>query len=68
MANDAEGKFLYVARVSRDALERRETRTFLARVFDGAVAPALVHFIQEADLSPKEMAELKKILDREARR
>ena len=51
-----------------DALERRESKTFLARVFDGAVAPALVHFIQEADLSPKEIAELKKILDREARR
>ena len=68
VANDAEGKFLYVAKVSRDALERRETKTFLARVFDGAVAPALVHFIQEADLSPKEIAELRKILDREARR
>ena len=64
----ADGKFLYSAKVTRDALARRETRTFLARVFDGAVAPALVHFIQDADLSPKEIAELKKILDREARR
>src|SRR3954454_24339871 len=27
-ANDAEGKFLYVAKVSRDALERRESKTF----------------------------------------
>ena len=67
-ASEADGKFLYSARVTRDALARRETRSFLARVFDGAVAPALVHFIQEADLSPKELAELKKILDREARR
>jgi len=67
-ANDADGKFLYSARVNRDALARRETQTFLARVFDGAVAPALVHFIQEADLSPKQIAELKKILDRETRR
>jgi BlaI family penicillinase repressor len=67
-AKDMDGKFLYAAKVNRDALARRETQTFLARVFDGAVAPALVHFIQEADLSPKEIAELKKILDREARR
>jgi len=67
-SNDADGKFLYSARVNRDALARRETKTFLARVFDGAVAPALVHFIQEAELSPQQIAELKKILDRETRR
>ena len=67
-AKDDDGKFLYAAKVNRELLARRETKTFLARVFDGAVAPALVHFIQEADLSPKEIAELKKILDREARR
>jgi BlaI family transcriptional regulator, penicillinase repressor len=67
-ARDADGRFLYAARVDRDALARRETKSFLARVFDGAVAPALVHFIQEADLSPKEIAELRKVLEREARR
>ena len=33
-----------------------------------AVAPALVHFIQDAELSREQIAELKKILDREARR
>lgn len=67
-ADEADGKFLYAARVKRDELVRRETKTFLARVFDGAVAPALVHFIRQADLSPSQIAELKKILDREARR
>ena len=67
-ASDADGKFYYSARVSRDALARREAKSFLARVFDGAVAPAMVHFIQEAQLSPKDVAELKKILDREVRR
>jgi predicted transcriptional regulator len=59
---------LYTARVARDALARREARSFLSRVFDGAVAPALVHFIREADLTPRDIAELKKILDREGRR
>ena len=67
-ASDADGRFLYSAKVDRDALARRETKSFLARVFDGAVAPALVHFIEEADLSPKQIAELKKILDRGGRR
>ena len=65
---DEQGRYLYSARVTRQALARREAKSFLARVFDGAVAPALVHFIREADLSPKELAELKKILDREARK
>lgn len=64
----ADGKYLYAARVSRELLAKREGRSFLARVFDGAVAPALVHFIQDAELSPQQIAELKKILDREARR
>src|SRR5438067_6605655 len=39
--SEADGKFLYSARVTREALARREAKGFLARVFDGAVAPAL---------------------------
>ena len=66
-AQESDGKFLYAARVTREVLAKREGRSFLARVFDGAVAPALVHFIQDADLSPQQIAELKKILDRESR-
>jgi BlaI family penicillinase repressor len=67
-AAERDGRFLYSAKVARHALARREAKTFLARVFDGAVAPALVHFIQDADLSPRDIAELKKVLDREGRR
>ena len=67
-AAERDGRVLYSAKVARDALARREARSFLSRVFDGAVAPALVHFIREADLSPRDIAELKKILDREGRR
>lgn len=65
---EADGKFMYTARVTRQALSRREARSFLRRVFDGAVAPALVHLVQEAQLSAGEIAELKKILDREGRK
>ena len=66
-ASEEDGKFLYSAKVARDALARSEAKGFLARVFDGAVAPALVHFVRESDLSPQQIQELKKILDREAR-
>src|SRR4051812_42540117 len=67
VAEDDAGRFLYSAKVARSALARRESKSFLTRVFDGAVAPALVHFIQEAQLRPQQIAELKKILDQEAR-
>ena len=56
---------LYVAKVTRETLIKRESRTFIARVFDGAVTPALVHFLREADLTPQQVNELKKILDQE---
>src|SRR5262245_55159767 len=45
-ADESDGKYLYAARVTRESLQKREGRSFIARVFDGAVAPALVHFIQ----------------------
>jgi BlaI family penicillinase repressor len=66
-AAETEGKILYTAKVPREELARREAKGFLARVFDGAVAPALVHFVRDADLSPQQIRELKQILDREAR-
>lgn len=66
-AAEGEGKFLYSAKVAREELARREAKGFLVRVFNGAVAPALVHFVRDADLSPQQIQELKQILDREAR-
>ena len=66
-AADADGRVLYSAKVAREELARREAKGFLARVFDGAVAPALVHFVRDAELSPQQIRELKQILDREAR-
>jgi BlaI family transcriptional regulator, penicillinase repressor len=61
-AKEQERKVLYAAKVPRDALIRRESRSFLSRVFNGDVAPALVHFLKDAKLSETEIDELKKIL------
>ena len=58
-------RILYVPKANREALVKRESRSFLARVFDGAVTPALVHLLEEADLTRQQIIELKKILDRE---
>ena len=47
----------------------RTVKTLLSRLVQkGAVAPALVHLIQESELSQEQIRELKKVLEREARR
>ena len=64
----ASGGYLYKAKVSRDAVIRAESRTFLSRVFDGNAAPALVHLLHQNrdQLSPDELQELRDLLTRNA--
>jgi len=65
---EAQGKrYLYKPKVSREACVRREGRSFLSRVFGGALGPMLVHFVNEHPLRPDEIAELKKMLERKER-
>jgi BlaI family transcriptional regulator, penicillinase repressor len=61
-------RYLYRARVARDAVVRRESRSFLSRVFGGAVAPAVVHLLEHSDLTPQEIDHLRQILERESGR
>ncbi len=60
-------RYLYRARVARDAVIRRESRSFLSRVFGGAVAPAVVHLLEHSDLTPQEIEHLRRLLDRESK-
>ena len=60
-------RYLYRARVARDAVVRRESRSFLSRVFGGAVAPAVVHLLEHSDLTPQEIEHLRQILERESK-
>jgi BlaI family penicillinase repressor len=61
---DADGnRYLYRPAVSRQACVREQSRSFLQRVFGGDVAPMLAHFVQDAKLSPKQIAELRQLLD-----
>ena len=57
-------KFLYRPRVSREECVRQESRTFLSRVFGGAAAAMLLHFVDETPLTAEELAQLKKLLAR----
>ena len=58
-------RFLYEARVSREACVRQESRSFLSRVFDGSVAPALLHFVEVGRLTKQEIRLLRETLRRE---
>jgi BlaI family penicillinase repressor len=60
---------LYRAKISRDAAVRKESRSFLSRVFDGDAAPALVHLLEEsrAHLSPEQLQELRDLLDKKGK-
>ena len=56
-------KHFYRATITRNVATRREARSFLSRVFDGALVPAVVAFLKESDLSSADLAQLRKILD-----
>jgi BlaI family penicillinase repressor len=56
-------KYRYFPAVTESECIRSETRSFVRRVYQGAMKPALAAFLENADLSPKEIDELQKILD-----
>jgi BlaI family penicillinase repressor len=66
---EAEGKrYRYFPRVTRDECVRRESRTFLSRVFGGEAGSMLAHFVDEAPLTPEEIRRLREALDRRERK
>lgn len=61
----ARGKaYLYRPIVNEAACARAESRSFLDRVFNGALTPMVAHFIESDGLSQEQIRELKALLDR----
>lgn len=54
--------------VDRDSCVRAESSSFLKRVFRGAAKPLLLHFAENTKLTPEEVRELKRLLDRSTRK
>ena len=52
----------FLPALSREACVRRESDSFLARVFEGGTAALLLHFARNKRLSASELAELEAIL------
>jgi BlaI family transcriptional regulator, penicillinase repressor len=65
----AEGnRYHYHPKITRDAVVRTESRSFLSRVFGGAAGPMLAHFVNEAPLTPDEIRQLRELLERRERK
>jgi BlaI family penicillinase repressor len=65
----ADGKtYYYEPAVTREQCVRLESRSFLERVFGGAAKPLLIQMMQDADLSPEDIAELKRLLARKEKK
>jgi BlaI family penicillinase repressor len=54
---------LYSPVVAEADCVRAAGRSFLERVYGGALMPMLAHFLEEVELEPEELAELRRILD-----
>jgi BlaI family penicillinase repressor len=57
------GTRVFSPALKREAYVKYESASFIQRVFRGASQPLLVHFARNAQLSPKEVEELKALLD-----
>ncbi len=61
-------RYLCSPKLQREQCVRDESESFLRRFFGGAAAPALVHFVEQADLTSDEIDELREILDKKQRK
>jgi len=60
---DEGHRYRYAAAVDESARIRSETRSFVRRVYKGAMTPVLAAFLEDADLEDEEIDELQQILD-----
>ena len=58
------GSYGYVPRLTRAQAMRAENHSFLDRLYGGRLKPMVVALLQDEDLTPEEIAELREILDR----
>lgn len=58
-----ERHYVYFPLVDEATCQRVESRSFLQRVFGGALQPMLANLLEERKLSPEELEELKRILE-----
>lgn len=64
LSYEKEGnRYLYQAKVKKEDCIRRESESFLDRVFGGDQLPMLSYFVNSGELTQEQISELKKLLD-----
>ena len=64
---EKEGRrYKYYPAIGRDECIATERQSFLRRVYGGTMKPMLAAFLEDAELSEDEIAELKEILEQKA--
>ena len=67
-SHHAEGRQnVYGARVGRDELVAKRLRDTAEQLCDGSLTPLLTHLVSTARLSPEELRELRRLVDRLSR-
>jgi len=56
-------RYMYYPAVGRDECVTTESRSFVKRVYGGITKPMLAAFLEDAKLSPEDIAELKDVLE-----
>ena len=56
-------RYRYSPAVEESACVRSETKSFVRRVYQGAMKPALAAFLEDAELSPEEIDDIQHILE-----
>ena len=54
---------LYFPLLEREPFVREESKSLLDKLFGGATAPLVAHFLKKEKLSSEELAEIKKLID-----
>jgi BlaI family penicillinase repressor len=57
-------EYHYYPLIEEAVLVKAESRSFLKRVFGGAVKPMLATMVESEDLSPEDIEDLKRILEK----
>jgi predicted transcriptional regulator len=63
IAAERDGRrYLYSPMIPRSAYVQDESRSLIDRLFDGKLAPLVSHFAETNQLSPEDIAELKRLI------
>lgn len=64
VSHDAEGRtFVFFPLVREDKFKQTATRDLLERVFGGNAATLVTHLLKNENVSPKEIAEIRKLIN-----